>query len=350
MPKLFDKTYFNAEVFEKYVEKIGRERTNGLLNSNAILKRDDLKVRMDEQVGGNIIVTPIAGLLNGDADNYDGLTDIKTDSTDTFYQKRVVIGRAHSWTEKDFVFDITGGYDPMRTVANQLLDWWADLKQDELLAILEGVFSMSGTENKKFVDAHTYEADVFKATTLNTALQKALGANKANFALAIMNSAVATQLENLNLIQFGTYTNPQGLQADLALATINGRPIIIDDSLPVVDDKYTTYVFGNGAIEYTEAGAKVPYEVDRDPMKNGGQDSLYTRDRFCFAPRGISFTESSMASLSPTRAELKNGKNWEVVKNADGEVFPLNQIPISRIITGLEAATTTTTPTPEAGA
>ena len=42
----------------------------------------------------------------------------------------------------------------MKTVANQLLDWWQDLKQDALLAILEGIFSMTGTENKKFVDVH----------------------------------------------------------------------------------------------------------------------------------------------------------------------------------------------------
>lgn len=339
MPKLFDKTYFNPEVFEKYVEIIERDRTNELLNSSAIVERPDLKTRMDEQVGGNIIVTPIAGILSGDADNYDGATDIKADSTNTFYQKRVVIGRAHSWTEKDFIFDITGGHDPMKTVANQLLDWWQDLKQDALLAILEGIFSMTGTENKKFVDGHTYRADVFGQVTLNNALQQAFGSRKNNFAAAIMNSAVATQLENLNLIQYAKYTDSRGIERPLQLANLNGRPIIIDDSLPVSKEgEYTTYILGQGAFEYTKAGAKVPYETDRNPAKNGGEDTLFTRDRFCFAPRGISFTENSMASLSPTDAELKLGTNWEVVKGADGS-FPLNQIPIARVITKLEAET-----------
>lgn len=337
MPKLFDKTYFNAEVFEKYVDTIERERDNELLNSSAIVERADLKTRMDEQVGGNIIVTPIAGILSGEADNYDGVTDISSDSTNTFYQKRVVIGRAHAWTEKDFVFDITGGHDPMRTVANQLLDWWADLKQDSLLAILEGIFSMTKAEDKKFVDGHTYKDDIFGQVTLNNALQQAFGARKKNFAAAIMNSAVATQLENLNLIQYAKYTDARGIERPLALANLNGRPIIIDDSLPVSKEgEYTTYIFGQGAFEYTKAGAKVPYETDRNPMKNGGEDTLYTRDRFCFAPRGISFTEASMASLSPTDAELRKGVNWEVVKNEDG-TFPLNQIPIARVLTKLEA-------------
>ena len=338
MPKLFDKTYFNAEVFEKYVDTIERERTNELLNSSAIVERADLKTRMDEQVGGNIIVTPIAGILSGDADNYDGQTDITSDSTNTFYQKRVVIGRAHSWTEKDFVFDITGGHDPMKTVANQLLDWWEDLKQNSLLAILEGIFSMSKAEDKKFVDGHTYKDEVFGQVTLNNALQQAFGSRKKNFAAAIMNSAVSTQLENLNLIQYVKYTDSRGIERPLALANLNGRPIIIDDSLPVSKEgEYTTYIFGQGAFEYTKAGAKVPYETGRDPKKNGGEDMLFTRDRYCFAPRGISFTESSMASLSPTDDELRKGTNWEVVKNEDG-TFPLNQIPIARVITKLKAA------------
>ena len=336
MPKLFDKTYFNAEVFEKYVDTIERERTNELLNSSAIVERADLKTRMDEQVGGNIIVTPIPGVLSGDADNYDGQTDITSDSTNTFYQKRVVIGRAHSWTEKDFVFDITGGHDPMKTVANQLLDWWEDLKQNSLLAILEGIFSMAKTEDKKFVDGHTYKDEVFGQVTLNNALQQAFGSRKKNFAAAIMNSAVSTQLENLNLIQYVKYTDARGIERPMALANLNGRPIIIDDSLPVSKEgEYTTYIFGQGAFEYTKAGAKVPYETNRDPKKNGGEDMLFTRDRFCFAPRGISFTENSMVSLSPTDDELRKGTNWEVVKNEDG-TFPLNQIPIARVITKLK--------------
>lgn len=342
---LFDKTYFNPTVFEKYVDTIERERTNELLQSAAIVKRDDLKARMQEQVGGNIIVTPISGILTGDADNYDGQTDITSDSTTTFYQKRVVIGRAHSWTEKDFAFDITGGHDPMQSVANQILDWWADLKQDSLLAILEGIFKMSKAKDKKFVDKHTYEDDSFGQVTLNNALQKAFGSKKNKFALAIMNSTVSTQLENLQLVHYAKYTDERGIERPMALGILNGRPVIIDDSLPVNGDKFISYILGKGAFEYTEAGAKVPYETDRDPAKNGGEDTLYTRDRWCFAPRGISFTEASMASLSPTDKELADGANWEVVSDPDGKTIPLNQIPIARVITGLEEAKATETET-----
>lgn len=339
MPGIFDKTVFNPEAFTTYMNVLEAKRTNELIKSSAIRVRPDLKTVMANQVAGNIVTVPIAGLIDGKADNYDGNTDITTDSTNTYSQQRIVIGRAHSWTEKDFVFDITGGYDPIyQVVATQLLDWWADVKQDDLLAILEGVFKMTGTENAKFVKEHTYEEDVFNETTLNNALQQAFGEKKSKFAAAFMHSSVATGLENLQLLGYAKYTDANGIQRDMQLGLINGRPVIIDDSLPVGSDgKYTTYVLGEGAIEYTPVGAKVPNEVDRDPRINGGQDSLYTRDRYCYAPYGISFTGKNLASLSPTNAELKLGANWEVVKDGENKPMPFNQIPIARIVTSLEA-------------
>lgn len=337
MPGLFDSTYFNAEVFGKYVETIGKDRVNELIKSQAVVVNDAIKAMMTDQTGGNIVTIPMKGRIGGTPDNYDGQTDINSTSLDTYKQTRVVVGRAKAWTEKDFVYDITGGYDPMRTVAEQILEFWEEVKQDTLLDILEGVFSMTGAANKEFVDTHTYQDAIFRETTLNTALQKAVGQHKSKFALAIMHSAVATQLENLNLISYLKYTDSNGVQRDLTLGSLNGRTVIIDDSMPVVEDKYTTYVLGAGAFELTNAGAKVPYETDRDPKKNGGEDTLYTRDRFCFSPYGISFTEKNMASLSPTNDELKNGANWELVKSTKGKAIPHKTIPIARIITGLTA-------------
>ena len=95
-----------------------------------------------------------------------------------------------------------------------------------------------------------------------------------------------------------------------------------------------TYVLGDGAIEYTDCGAKVPYEVDRDPAKNGGQDTLYSRQRKCFAPYGISFTKAAMTSLAPTDAELETGSNWELVHSdsTDRQYIAQKAIPIARII------------------
>ena len=138
------------------------------------------------------------------------------------------------------------------------------------------------------------------------------------------------------------------MQRDLALGTWNGRIVLIDDSMPTEDveesssgagdgyTKYTTYVLGDGAFDYESIGAKVPYEMNRDPKTNGGQDTLYSRQRKVFAPFGISWTRKSQASLSPADAELENGANWTLVHNgesgAKAEYIDHKAIPIARII------------------
>ena len=71
----------------------------------------------------------------------------------------------------------------------------------------------------------------------------------------------------------------------------------------------------------------------RNPLTNGGQDTLITRRRKAFIPYGISFTKSSMASLSPTDAELETAANWSLVN--DGATTPSyidhKAIPIAQI-------------------
>jgi hypothetical protein len=57
----------------------------------------------------------------------------------------------------------------------------------------------------------------------------------------------------------------------------------------------------------------------RDPKTNGGQDTLYTRQRKVFSPKGISYEKKVQASLSPTDAELANGANWDLVHSGEAE-------------------------------
>lgn len=79
------------------------------------------------------------GLIGGAAQNYDGETDLKSESTDIFERGVVVVGRMKGWTERDFV---TGGVSFMDNVAAQVNDYKADLDQTTLVKILEGVFAM----------------------------------------------------------------------------------------------------------------------------------------------------------------------------------------------------------------
>lgn len=330
----FDAKNFNGEVFQKYVDTIPNTKRNELIKSRAIRQRPDLAQAMSDQTGGNYITTPLMGLISGSTPtNYDGSTDIDPKGTDTYTHSRVVVGRSNGWTEKDFSYDITGGTDFMENVARQISEYWDEVDQNTLVHILNGVFNMSDTAGAAFVASHTNDVTkkvnsegvtgAMDGTTLNTTMQKACGDNKSRFSLAIMHSVVATNLENLKLLVYLKYNDENGMERDLAIGTLNGRMVLVDDGMPVNDieisdetvSAYTTYVLGDGAIEFTDCGAKVPYEMDRDPKVNGGEDTLYSRQRKCFAPYGINFTKASMATLSPTDAELETGANWELVNN-----------------------------------
>ena len=350
MPGIFDNKYFNAEVFQQYVERVPNTKRKEMIRSRAIRPRPDLATAMAEGTGGNYITTPLKGLISGSRPkNYDGKTNITANETYTFKHSRVVVGRANAWTERDFSYDITGGEDFMENIAEQIAEYWEEIDQDTIVFILKGIFAMADTAGAEFVEKHTYDVTEIvnsegvtgkmDGTTLNTGIQKACGDNKGKFSLAIMHSAVSTNLENLKLLTYLRYTDANGMERELALGTLNGRIVLVDDSMPVdtsgTAPKYTTYVLGDGAIEYTDCGAKVPYDVDRDPKTNGGQDTLYSRQRKAFAPYGISFTMASMASDSPTDEELEMGVNWELVSGGtegNKQYISHKAIPIARII------------------
>ena len=323
MPNTFDAKSFNPQAFKYRADRLPRTRLNEMRKSRVLAGNPDIRNVFTTQDGTAYARIAMRGLLDGDAVNYDGQTDITATSTKTFEQGVVVVGRAKAWVEKDFSHDITGGVDFMDNVAQQVVEYWQDIDQDTLLAILKGVFSMTSTKGAAFVEKHSYTVDgPMEATSLNSATAQACGDRKKKFAMIFLHSAVATNLENLNLLTALKYTDKEGVTRDLTLYTTNGKLVITDDGMPVETGEegsatYTSYVLGEGAIEYEDIGAKVPYEMARDPKTNGGQDTLYTRQRKVFAPKGISYEKKTQASLSPTDAELSNGGNWDLVHSGE---------------------------------
>lgn len=335
MPSVFDSKYFNADVFQKYLATIPRVKQNALLKSGVLRSRTDLKSLLVDQVGGNYINVPIVGRIGGDVLNYDGDTDITATGIGTFLQSMIVFGRAKAWQEKDFATDITGK-NFMEEIASQVANYWDDVDQTDLLAVLAGIF---GVTDGNFSTSHTLDitgasVKTVGATTLNDAIQKAAGANKNIFTLAVMHSQVATNLENQQVLQYWKETDANGIQKPTNLASWNGRTVIIDDDVPVdtsgSDPVYTTYLLGKGAIDYCDCGAKVPSETKRDALTDGGIDMLITRQRHLLAPVGFSYTDTS--KVSPMASDLATASNWALVSDTAGTGFyPTKAIPIAQI-------------------
>nr|DAW16446.1 MAG TPA: major capsid protein [Caudoviricetes sp.] len=391
----FDSKSFNPQAFGAYVNRIPNVTKNELAKSGAVGSNEQAKTALANQTGSLYARIPYFGRIDGStSQNNDGNTNIESTGTTTYEQGFIVASRMDSWTERSFSKNITAGVDFMDNVAAQIADYKMDVRQAMLLAILNGVFSMkqdtsvAGKAAKEFLAKHIYditakgaEAGLVGSATLNKAIQQACGDNKNIFKLVIMHSEVATNLENIKLLKYMTQTDGDGIERELALATWNGRLVLIDDNMPsesgyyaasandegamqikasgasgsaeinladvkkgafypadaaadqyiVAGDKYTTYILGDGAIVLDDIGDAVPYEMSREPKTNGGQDTLYVRDRYICGVDGISFEKPASITASASNTDLANGDNWNII-NDGTKAISHKAIAIAKIV------------------
>ncbi|MBR3552481.1 MAG: phage coat protein [Clostridia bacterium] len=393
----FDEKSFNPEAFLYKQGRVPNLKMHEIVKSRAVVGDNDVKTAFSSQNGTAYARLAVKGLIDGDAVNYDGQTDITATRTKTFEQGYVVVGRAKGWVETDFSDEISDE-DFMDNVIAQTGEYWDDVNNGIILAAIKGVFSMTGAKNLEFVNNHTFDITgnseaAVGATTLNSAMNKACKANKKKFTLVFVHPDVSTNLENLKLLVFMKYTDKDNITRDLSIGTWSGRTVIVTDEVPVdevaavyeatsdtevdatktyytrdgagttespytytvVDSPvkadlgtyyevtedaylaYTTYILGDGAITYQPVSVNHPASMARDEAKNGGETTLYNRQRHALGVKGISYEKVSQATLSPENDELADGANWELVHS--GEAIEANRsyidhkaIPIARII------------------
>ena len=191
-------------------------------------------------------------------------------------------------------------------------------------------------EPEQPLDAKTTKA---KATNTTFALPKAaapnlisanglldafqlLGDAQHKITALAMHSVVLTQLKKLNLID--TIPDARG---EISFPTYLGRRIIVDDGCPVEDDgqggrKYTTYLFGAGAIAQGNGSPPVPFETGREERESGGYDYVIHRHYFVLHPKGFTWKGGS----NPDNSALADGNNWL-------RVYEQKNIPMVRLIT-----------------
>lgn len=378
---------FNENVFEKYLRTLPSTKENSLIKNGLFTVVNKYKSKMSEQAGGYFVTEPIKGRIGGDPVNYDGQTDIGEGAErPTYKQTKICYGRANIWGEYDFASEVTG--ENFMAEAQEVKDYWDGERQKTVLSILKGIFSMTGGVNGAFVEKHTYEVEGnLEADTLNRASQKALGDKKQNLGIMFTHSAVSTNLEGLNLINFLKYTDADGIERDLTIGTYNGKLVVVDDDMPstevastyaastdttVQDGKtyytrsgsagaytysvvsnptgnpstssyyemtaegyttYTSYLFKKGFFEYEDLGVVKPVETVRDAKAKGGKNELISRIREMIVPYLISYKDTT--KISPMNEDFEKGANWELVNDgatSNKKYVDDKLIPVVRII------------------
>lgn len=269
--------------------------------------------------GGDTVNLPFWGDLDGDPQMMQSNTDITTNSIGSGKDMARILTAANSWGAEDLAADLAGS-DPMQRIADRVMAYWDRAYQKVLLQQLDGMFAdnIANDDGDLVLDIATEDVNTDGLTghTLDgsaviDAAQK-LGDSSESLTGLMVHSKVYANMKKNNLIEF----IPEA-DNDVGFGLYLGQySIIVDDSLPTADattsgTKYTSYLFGNGAVAVNEGTPKVPTEVERDAA--GSKEALFTRKRFLMHPRGIKWVESSVAGDTPTLAELANAANHDRV-------------------------------------
>lgn len=343
---------FNENVWEKYQRTLPSTKENSLIKNALFTEVNKYGSKLSEQAGGYFITEPIKGRIGGTPINLDGVTNIGTaNERETYLQTKIAFGRANNWGEDDFTVALTG--TNFMPEAQEVKDYWDGEMQKTILSILKGI---EGITDNNFNTKHTYSVSTaLTADACNRAAQQALGDKKGKLEVMFMHSAVSTNLESLQLLNFLKYTDASGIERDLTLATYNGRLVIVDDDMPVGDAyakttdtaldasktyytksgsnytqvatpsvsdigtyyekfvEYTSYMFRKGFFEHEQLAVKKPSEVVRDAKTRGGKDELITRNRHIIVPTLISYKATN--KLSPENSDFETAANWGLVNN-----------------------------------
>lgn len=218
------------------------------------------------------------------------------------------------------IFATGSGHDPLKSLAGFTERYWRRIAQLYIIKVLDGVLADNVANDSADMRYSVY-SDIATPLAANkispaalTAVRLTMGEFMDDLGTIVMHSKVFGDALNQEAISF---VQPSHLP--FKIAQFAGMQVIVSDDVTVVSGtnspKYRSYVFGQGAIAYTQqAPTDTPaIETKWEPglANGGGFEVLHTRRNMLFHPRGFQFTSSSVAAKSPTWAELATAANWD---------------------------------------
>lgn len=291
------------EVFNQYVIERTAE-LSAFYQSGVVVNNPELDVLASS--GGRLINMPYWNDLTGDDEVLSDTDPLSTDKITAGQDVAVLLMRGKAWRSNDLAKALSGD-DPMRAIGDLVAAYWARRQQVTLISTLKGVFGAASTKmasNTHDISAEDGNDGAFTGESFLDASYKLGDAEERLTAISI-HSMVYASLRKQNLIEYLLDSNNQKIPLYM------GKRVIVDDGMPKDGDVFTSYIFGAGAVGLGNGSAPVPTETDRDKL--AGDDILINRQHFLLHPRGVKFTDKSVAGSSPTNTELSIGGNWERV-------------------------------------
>jgi len=269
--------------------------------------------------GGLSIQMPFWHALTQRAQLLDENNRLTVQKIDTGKDVAVQHARALVYGASDLATAFSGD-DPMRAIADGVAENWSREFNMVALASLTGALAslaasetttgsldLQGGINTLDISGLSGNAAKIDGHSFIDATQ-VLGDAKIGIVAVAMHSAVEATLAKNDLIEF-----IRDSEGNIVMRTFMGKEVVVDDAMaPASGGKYTTILFGNGALGFGEGNPKVPTATDRDELVGGGQEFLVTRRHFVIHPRGIAWTPQGgvPALATPSDAELQDPDNW----------------------------------------
>jgi hypothetical protein len=253
------------------------------------------------QEGGTILNMPFWNDLSGRSQVLSDTVPLVVKKITTGRDVAVLHARADAWGANDLAEALSGD-DPMGAIADLVADYWNRDFQATLISTLEGAMRNADMAANVLDVSAVLNGQMITSDVILDATQK-LGDAKQQLTAIIMHSMTENVLVKQQLIEYAL-----DAEGRPTLPMYMGKDVIVDDSMPVTNGVFTTYLFGRGAIGYGEGNPPVPVETGRDILQ--GDNILVNRKHFVLHPRGIAW-KGAPAGVSPTNEELAAAGNWE---------------------------------------
>lgn len=280
---------FIPQVVEQWVSE-------DLLKRSAILNSKAVRTGFTGIPGrGYKVAAPAWGGIAGDAQSANAcLTPRGMDSVLAEMQ----IQRAGVALEVSGLIQPVAGTDPFANLTQNLASFWNRQIQGDLVASITGsITALDGAGDLVFPGS---------------------AQNFANIAATMALFGEYMQFEDLTLVVHpAVYAKLFGAEAtalrpgaeNQRFFFYGGMQVIVDASVPVTSEGYTTYLMRTGSVVYGEfdVGSKA-LESDRDILCD--EDLVTSRKTYIIHPMGASFDGTPADLMFASRAELADSGNW----------------------------------------
>ncbi len=313
-------------VYLNYMQKEFPEK-NAFIRSG-ILAPPPAEVQSQMNAGGSVIdMSHWDDLARGFPDimSDDDASDATPDKITTLGDKAIKHYWHKAWSSMSLSGLVATGSekDPVRVALARMGAWWMKAEQKALIASTQGVIADNVASDSGDMVYSIYQ-DIASPTAANriskaavTRARLTMGDHLSDLVAVAVHSKVYGDMLDNDDIDFIPDSQQPG-----EIPTFNGLRVFVDDDMPVSTGftntpEYTTYLYGRGAFGYPAAGHDADYALERhrNPEKGngGGETVLHARRHVLLHPRGVKFTNASVAAKSPVEAELADATNWDRV-------------------------------------